>query len=154
MTKLNLGCGDDRRPGYVNVDVRPGVGDLAADVRDLPVPSASVEILVAHDILEHLPPQDTLRALREWHRVLVPGGTLDVKVPNMKMLCEWIVDDFRTELAIRNIYGGHRWGPDGAWDCHHAGWTPSTFRDLLTLAEFDIVSNDEKLNMTVVAKSV
>lgn len=154
MMKLNLGCGDDRQDGYVNCDLRAGVADAVCDVRNLPFDDNVAEEVRAFDVIEHLPPHHTMRALREWHRVLVPGGTLVIKVPNMKMLCEWIVDDFRTELAIRNIYGGHRWGPDGAWDCHHAGWTPSTFRDLLTLAEFDIISNDEKLNMTVVAKSV
>jgi predicted SAM-dependent methyltransferase len=150
--KLNLGSGDDRREGYVNVDLRDGVADTVCDVRQLPFDDESVEEVLAFDILEHLSPNSTMRALQEWHRVLAPGGTLVVKVPNMRMLCDWVANGYRTSLT--NIYGGHRWGPEGSWDAHHTGWTSEMLQDVLAIAGFDQLSNDGALNMTIVAKKV
>jgi SAM-dependent methyltransferase len=150
--KLNLGCGDDYQEGYVNVDLRDDVGDVHCDVRHLPFEDGAADEVLAFDILEHLPPSDSLPCLREWRRVLREGGELKLKVPNMLALAAMIIEDDRPAMAIRNIYGGHRWGPDGAWDAHHTGWTPKMLHLLLESEGFEVESNDLELNMTVVAK--
>jgi predicted SAM-dependent methyltransferase len=153
--KLNLGCGADRRNGYVNVDLRSEVADYIADVSDLPFPDASVDEILASDILEHFPSSRISAIVEGWRRVLVDGGTLTVRVPNMKELGRLVAEDGPlTHLYIRNIYGGHRYGPDGIWDTHHTGWTPRMLHDLLTNAGFHVVANDEALNMTVEAKAI
>ncbi len=54
--RLNLGCGDDIKDGYVNVDTTklPGV-DVLADLNDqLPFKSESVDQIVMKSVLEHL----------------------------------------------------------------------------------------------------
>jgi SAM-dependent methyltransferase len=155
--RLNLGCGDERLPGHVNVDLRPDVADVVADVRRLPFRDGRALAVHAADILEHLPASDTARALAEWRRVLAPGGRLTVKAPNMLALSRGLLDaDERgrpgtAQLLIRNVFGGHRWGPDGAWDAHHTGFTPATLAGDLKAAGFLVESNDLALNMTVVA---
>ena len=50
---------------------------------------------------------------------------------------------------ITNLYGGHLFGPDGAWDVHHFGYTPTTLALELEKAGFTVLSNDESFNMTV-----
>ena len=83
-TRLNLGCGRHPIPGWVNVDVRPGPGvDLTLDL-DVPdalasFPTASVEAVRAHGLLEHLWHWEGL--VFEVARVLRPGGHFDVRVP-------------------------------------------------------------------------
>lgn len=91
--KLNLGCGFDRRAGYLNVDNHPQhEPDLLADVRDLSaLPSGWFEEVLAHDVLEHLPRADTHRALAEWSRLLQPGGTLLLRVPSFLHLAELLL---------------------------------------------------------------
>jgi hypothetical protein len=51
--KLNLGCGLDKRQGYINVDIRKDVNpDLVLNLEDIPYPfeSNSIEEIIAKDI--------------------------------------------------------------------------------------------------------
>jgi Methyltransferase domain len=77
--RLNLGCNDDHKAGYVNVD-QAQPADVIADLRTTwPWRTSSVEDIVAHDVFEHLPSK--IFTLNEAHRVLMPGGCLDFWVP-------------------------------------------------------------------------
>ncbi len=82
---LNLGCGYDIRPGYLNVDFQERHNpDLMADIRLLDMlPSGYYEEIVAQDCLEHFPRTDTELALKEWHRLLKMGGILKLRVPDI-----------------------------------------------------------------------
>lgn len=80
---LNLGCGTDIRAGFVNLDVvaLPGV-DVVHDLSSgapLPFVDGRFGRVVAKDVLEHL---DYAPVLREIHRVLEPGGRLEVSAPH------------------------------------------------------------------------
>lgn len=79
---LHLGCGEDYRPGWLNVDVSPEVeADEYLDLDDRPWPwpdDAFVRVAARH-VLEHL--ADPLGALAEIARVLTPGGTLVLTYP-------------------------------------------------------------------------
>jgi SAM-dependent methyltransferase len=78
--KLNLGCSDRLLDGFINIDITPGPGIQVADLRfDWPWPDRSVELVVAHDIIEHLP--DKIHTMNELHRVLMPGGKAEIIVP-------------------------------------------------------------------------
>ena len=83
--RLNVGCGSDRREGYVNVDLNAWYKpDLVADVRKLDfLPAQHYEEIVAQDVLEHLPRSQTLRTLQGWNRLLRMGGTLRLRVPSV-----------------------------------------------------------------------
>lgn len=76
--RLNLGCGTDVRPGFVNLDVAalPGL-DVMASVggTTLPFSDESFSVVLCRDVLEHV---DVVAALSEIHRVLVPGGVVVV----------------------------------------------------------------------------
>lgn len=89
--RLNLGCGEETidRPGWVNVDMHPRKPHvLRADVLSLPFPEGSAEQIATSHLLEHLP--DTAAALKEWKRVLAPGGELLVCVPDAAYEAEWL----------------------------------------------------------------
>lgn len=81
--KLNLGCGEDKKEGYVNLDfhahVKPNV------VHDLnrfpyPFPDNEFDHIEAFHILEHL--DRPFAVMTELHRILKPGGMLHIKVPH------------------------------------------------------------------------
>lgn len=75
---LNIGCGDRRLPGFINIDLEPG-GDLQWDVtQGLPYPDGSVQGISCAHLLEHLPRPQAIALLRECRRVLVSDGVLRV----------------------------------------------------------------------------
>lgn len=93
---LNLGCGnrtfDEYPKGYkcVNVDIRNGLSnvDVICDVTKLDFfESEEADYILASDILEHFPVSKTLSVLREWSRVLKSGGLLEIRVPNLAVIC-------------------------------------------------------------------
>lgn len=153
MRRLNLGCGGDRRADHVNLDLRAEVADVVADLRALPFPDEVFDDIRAIDVLEHFPASQTGTVMSEIGRITRSGSRLTVRVPNMMALAELIVSRSpKTNRAIRNIYGGHRWGPDGSWDAHHTGWTPEGIEGLLSEHGWRQIHNDERLNMNVEAE--
>jgi hypothetical protein len=81
--KLNLGCCDRKVPGYLGVDRVPGPAvDVVADLsKPWPWPENSIDEIMAHDIIEHLP--DKILTMNETWRVLKPGGKAEIVVPTV-----------------------------------------------------------------------
>jgi SAM-dependent methyltransferase len=77
--RLNLGCSDALVPGFVNVDVVPPADVVADLTRAWPWRDSSVAAIRAHDVIEHLP--NAIHTMNEAHRVLKPGGQLEIVVP-------------------------------------------------------------------------
>jgi ubiquinone/menaquinone biosynthesis C-methylase UbiE len=64
----------------VSSDLEPtDATDLACDAQALPFPPATFDVVVAFELMEHLP--DTNKFLEEVHRVARPGGHVVVSVP-------------------------------------------------------------------------
>lgn len=137
--KLNLGCGWDKRDGYLNVDLHGSHDpDLVADVRHLDLlPTAGFDEVVAQDVLEHLPRTDGLPALREWARLLVPGGRLVLRVPDLLGLATLLAthtDHDWQETLITNLFGTQAYNGD----FHQNGFTELRLRQHLHDAGFDV----------------
>ena len=80
---LNLGCGTDIKPGWVNLDIVQLDGvDVVHNVADTPYPFASdtFDEILCQDILEHM--VDLGPVMMELRRILVPGGKLHIQVPH------------------------------------------------------------------------
>ena len=83
MKRLNLGCGNDYREGWVNHDYLPHVkADVYFDLNKYPYPlkAGQFDGVYASHVIEHL--DRPIRALEEIHRVLKPGGILVMKSPH------------------------------------------------------------------------
>jgi predicted SAM-dependent methyltransferase len=80
---LNLGCGPDRRPGWVNADLGLA-GDLHLDVaRRFPFADDTFALVFSEHLLEHLTEAAAARCLAEAYRVLRPGGVLRLSTPDL-----------------------------------------------------------------------
>lgn len=110
--KLHLGCGPRYIPGFIHIDVIDAEhihhqGTVCA----LPYADDSAELIYASHVLEHFGRWEMHAVLREWHRVLVPGGVLRLAVPDFaacaRIYCEEGLKDGLTGL-IGLICGGQR----------------------------------------------
>jgi len=75
--KLNIGAGETVIPGWTAIDRKFGT-----EAFPLHYPDNSVSEIRCSHMLEHLSFGDVLDALREWNRVLKPGGRLRLSVPD------------------------------------------------------------------------
>jgi SAM-dependent methyltransferase len=83
-TRLHWGCGPITPYGWVNSDIRPGPGvDVVGDIRGgLPIADNSFDYVVSIHALPEIPYNDLDRTLGELRRVLKPGGTLRLGLPD------------------------------------------------------------------------
>jgi SAM-dependent methyltransferase len=145
LRKLNVGCGFDRREGYLNVDFQDfHEPDLVADVRDMAaLPDGHFEEVLATDVLEHLPRSDTLNALREWQRVLVDGGRLHLQVPDVLGVAYLLRT--RDSAAEHDEYLHSLFGTQAyAGDFHLAGFTDLHLIECLAATGFDHIALERR----------
>jgi len=86
--KLNLGSNNIRIPGYTNVDLVAHENvDIVANAISLPQEDNSVDEILSSHLIEHFHFHDGLKALKEWFRVLKPGGKLIIECPDLEAFC-------------------------------------------------------------------
>ena len=105
--KLHLGCGRRYIAGYVHIDVvdHPHV-DHVSSIDSLSfLQDGSAEVIYNCHVLEHFKRREVQRVLREWYRVLAPGGILRTSVPDFAALCEVYSRTPDLGLVIGPIFG-------------------------------------------------
>jgi predicted SAM-dependent methyltransferase len=118
--RLHLGCGGERKAGWINVDLLGDPVDLAWNLtKPLPFDSASIAAIFHEHLLEHLPLTAGDAFMQECHRVLQPGGILRVGIPDAgRLLVSYATDQRYLEdlhpdrptalLAVQELFYWHR----------------------------------------------
>ena len=148
--KVEIGAGEHPHPEYdVYVDVLalPGI-DVVCHLERLPFADGSVSRLRANQVLEHQSWELVEATLREWARVLRPGGAITLGVPDARLLAtQWAKGELTTLEANYWILGGHsdrdaHKGVDGKgvplwiWNAHHTLFDEEFLRELLDATGF------------------
>ncbi len=83
--QYNLGCGDKKLEGFVNVDMSPDVDpDVVTDIRVTPWAWAranEAELILMDNLLEHIRPEKIVGIFKECHRISKPNGLIHIIVP-------------------------------------------------------------------------
>jgi len=83
--KLDLGCGKNKLPGFIGVDIRPDTdADIVCSALELPYKNASVDEINCSHLVEHFMPAEARKLFDEIYRVLKIGGEA-----NLKIDCDW-----------------------------------------------------------------
>lgn len=117
--KLHLGCGKRLWPGFVNVDLF-GEPDVRSDLKALPFGDESADEIHAIHVWEHFHIHECEAVMREWMRVLKPGGKLVLEMPckdkvfalirageERPQLVMWPF--FSNPAAVKSEYDLHKW---------------------------------------------
>lgn len=93
MIRLNVGCGGRRLTGYTGVDVvkRPAA-DIVAPAHAIPLSDGCAEEVLAIHVVEHVYVWEVPALLKEWHRLLAPGGRLVLEMPDLMKACRNVLD--------------------------------------------------------------
>ncbi len=79
-TGIDVGCGE-YKIGNFGIDIDPSVEpDIVCEMFNIPLPGDTQDYIVSSHCLEHT--VYTIRALREWHRLLKIDGTLALAIPD------------------------------------------------------------------------
>jgi len=108
--KLHLGCGGKHWPGFVNVDMVDGA-DVQCDIRTLPFEDGYADEVHAIHVIEHFWPWDVENTLKEWARVLKPGGRICLELPCLdKVLGLFARNQGHPHNTYHALYGdpGHK----------------------------------------------
>lgn len=114
MARLNLGCGNKIRAGWVNVDFPDNYSgkrpDVCCDLRKLEFPDNYADEAEAIHVLEHFLPWEVEDVLDEWIRVLKPGGTLSIEVPCFDKVMTAFIEGKANQGHWFALYGDWRYG--------------------------------------------
>jgi predicted SAM-dependent methyltransferase len=134
VRKLHIG-GRVRTPSWEVIDANPGPHvDHVGNAKDLSqFETATFSDVYASHVREHFDfKNEIFTTLVEWCRVLVPGGTLHVSVPDMDILARLFLERERFSKAdrfevMRMIFGAHV----DQYDYHVVGLNEEFLTDLL-----------------------
>jgi predicted SAM-dependent methyltransferase len=143
----DIGCGKDApyfgEPGAVSVtridldeSSRPSI---RADVRDIPVPDQTFDVVHSRHVLEHFGRDETVAVLREWVRILRVGGELKLNLPNALFAMEQLIAMERGEVDPHPYPSWQLYGQQADERDFHKNWfTPRRLQLLLEMPIFGL----------------
>src|SRR5665811_165723 len=90
MIKVNLGCGNETKAGWITID-KYQKADINTDIDNIPLEAGTVDMIYCSHVLEHITFTKEKQTLDEIYRILKPGGELIVVVPDFKWIAETII---------------------------------------------------------------
>ena len=139
MVKLHIGCWKKIKEGYDNIDLYHG--PIYMDMFDLKYADGSVKHILSHHTLEHAGHglkghRGVPQALAEWFRVLKPGGSIEVVVPDTeKCVRDWLKSTNLDDYSNMQIWGHQA----EAGHYHFCGFKKSTVGQYFRKAGFTAI---------------
>ena len=127
---VHLGCGEIDHPQFINVDaIRRRHIHYIHTVEKLPMfADKSVDLIYCCHCLEHLSHLDVPKVLAEWCRVLKPGGTLRLAVPDFDKILAIYHDTGKNMNEIQAVLMG---GQDYQYNFHKIAFNQQYLTQLM-----------------------
>lgn len=121
------------RANFLNVDVAPlPEVDLVFDIRKrFPIDDGVIEEVISIATLEHVREHDVRHVLKEFFRVLKPGGVLRVCTPDIEGIAKGILEGENAEVVNQHLFGRFKGGDTEDLDLHRWMYTAAQMMDVL-----------------------
>lgn len=95
--RLNMACGDEKFPGFVNIDINPAMKpDLVANIATtLPFKKESIDVVTMFHVIEHIREAEHRNVLAEIYRILKPNGLLLVSYPEFGQVAQLYLTNYQ-----------------------------------------------------------
>jgi SAM-dependent methyltransferase len=120
---------------HIVADLDPPRGGIKMDITDIPVDSASVDLVICSHVLEHV--EDDSKAMRELKRVLRPGGTALIMCPVYELESTYEDPSIVTPQGRREAF----------YQSDHVRLYGADFDDRLRAAGFEVDANRYALSL-------
>lgn len=119
--KLDLGAGAVSPEGFTPLGRAHNT-----EIYPLPYEDGTVDAIIASHVLEHFPHREVANVLKEWVRVLKPGGELKIAVPDLRKIAQKYLanEDMPTEGYLMG-------GQVDEYDFHKAAFDETKLKLLL-----------------------
>jgi predicted SAM-dependent methyltransferase len=117
VVKLNLGCGSNKIPGYINIDMEPTCKpDLVCNFVNvkLPYKANTIDEVVLFHTVEHIHKPHHVRIFLDIWRILKPDGELYVSYPEFSKCYEYWKSNHRGQKKFweATIFGRQKYPSD------------------------------------------
>ena len=102
------------------------------------VAANSVDKIHCSHALEHISKYQVKDTLKEWYRVLKIGGEIEIKVPDLRWLCENWLRKQNAGWDLDAIYGMQ----NHPGEQHRTGFSPKILEGYVVEAGFVVLSNN------------
>ena len=174
--RLNLGCGDDVKPLYINIDaVKIKKDILTLNINNIRnhFQDSTIHEIYAKDVLEHVGLPTVKKWISDWSNLLTSGGILTITTTCLDLFIDaYTKNNIDAEKLNYLLFAGVFWN-DGKphwddkqtseFDWHKVCLSNSQLKNLLRVNKFKIISekfdqinkkNINGLNQTIKAKKI
>ena len=132
--KLDIGGGSGlkRDEDFISVDIIDA--DVIAPMWDIPYPDNSVDFIWSSHTLEHVGIYDVAKVLKEWFRILKPGGEAIIQVPNFDYVAKYWLTGPDRQWAEAMVFGTQV--NEGQF--HKCAFTYASLKGDLEIAGFEV----------------
>jgi SAM-dependent methyltransferase len=90
--KVNIGCGKNLIPGWLNADLYPQFGSTYMNAtKAWPTREGSITAILCEHMIEHVPKQAARRIVAEAYRALKPSGYLRLVTPDLTIFAQLVL---------------------------------------------------------------
>lgn len=146
--RLEIGSGTNPHEGYQHLDINPKHPciEYVASASAIPLPDNSVEDLLAINVLEHFEWTEIKAVLKEWSRVVMPGGIITIHVPDIAYIPIILhTDEWKEGVGVQPFNAAEdKWeyinhyvmSTNIKWNAHRAVFDCHTLKGLLSEVGF------------------
>lgn len=147
---IGINAGSGQRPfkttgdlRWINIDIEARWHpDIVGDWTRLTAEDSTIDYVVSHHSYEHVGCGEGTPFLWEAQRVLKPGGSLILIVPDMRALAQrWLLGQITTQIYLTNVYGAYM---NDEHDRHRWGYDPESLRQEIIAAALPDAWSDLK----------